>query len=275
MLKRVSGDIYWSVECGTSKQRTLRTKEANPSWYLSGKEVHSSVNAFVINGDESLVFDTLGPASDQKIINDIEEIVGENGLDYIVLSHMEPPHAANGLKIKDHFPDARIVTSTDASHGQMHDLYGIEDAIQVDTGDQFDLGKGYEVEFHRTIFTDMGMTIGMFEHLTKTLFTVDWVGYYHMDGQCGMFADEIAADLDLDSLVRFHSGALYWFKYADSEKVGELLDLVEERYNPEILAPAHGNVIREDTKKYLDMMNDVIHEIKSDGLKEWGEEEEA
>lgn len=252
MYREILDDIYLVQECNVNIFGDL-------SWTEGGGEIHNPINAFLIDDEQSLLFDTLSPQSTGRILDSLDEILDGGDLDYLVPSHPEAPHAGNVLKLQERYPDCTVFAP---DFRAVHDLYYLEGATQVATGDSLDLGD-HVVEFFEPTFPDVSLTFWLFERRTRTIFTVDWAGNPHLDDECLAFVDEIPDDLS-PRIRNYHGNVLPWFRYADPEKTNSAIERLIEEYRPEVLAPAHGSVAREDAAEYMRKVGRVVNEIAID-----------
>jgi len=200
--------MHWIQEPGPAREGIARAvADAGSAWYRPGRTLHISQSAFLLVGEESLLFDTLSPAASDQILADVSEILGERTLDYLVVSHPDVPHAGNTYRILAAHPGARLVAP---ALGDTHELYHLEDALLVAPGDELDLG-GHRVRFVEATFLDAAMSIWMREENTRTLFPVDWLGFPLMDEEFLRCVDELEAPVDVDRLVAGScSGSSTW-----------------------------------------------------------------
>jgi flavorubredoxin len=187
----------------------------------------------------------------------LEEVVGDSGLDYVVPSHPEAPHAGNANAVLEQYPGATLLSS---AYGRGEELYYLDRGRQVESGETLDLG-GHTVEFLEATFPDTAFHIWMKEHTTNTLFTADWMGAPHLAGECLRFADELDSPLSPGQILEFQARALRWLQYADTERVHEAIDDLIQTHHPTIICPAHGTVIREDAETFLEEMKTVVDMI--------------
>lgn len=254
MPREIAPGIHWIYEEGPDRADRFDLDARDPDWYESGREVYIPQCAYLVEGsDATLLFDTLSPARTDHALDAIDELVGDRGFDYLVVSHPDVPHAGNTPAILDEHPEAELIAP---GYGNDHELYQLGDAVKVVEGDTLDLG-GRVVEFHEATFLDAPVSIWMTERETGTLFTVDWMGFPHLDENALSFVDETDRAFDVEQFVEFHSRVLFWYQYVDVEKVQREIDNVIEKFEPEVVAPSHGQVIREDTTDYLELMKDV------------------
>lgn len=247
MARTVEPGFHWIQECGPDRLGSG----------AGGLETHVPQNAYLLDGDESLLFDTLSPAATDQILEEIDEAL-DGSLDYLVPSHPDVPHAGNTRAILDEHPEATLVAP---EYGKAHDLYHLGDAKKVAEGDEIDLG-GFVVEFHEASFPDSAIHVWMSERTTGTLFTVDWLGFPHTGDECHEFVDEMTDEgVETWRLVVLHDFVLFWLKYVDVERTNAEIDTLVESHDPSIVAPAHGQVIREEPKEHMLRMKEVVEQI--------------
>lgn len=61
-------------------------------------------NAYLLADEEGLLFDTLSPASTETVLAELDRRLGDDGLDYLVPSHPDVPHAGNAVAILEDHP---------------------------------------------------------------------------------------------------------------------------------------------------------------------------
>ena len=258
MAREFLPNVYWIQECGKNLgDLAAAMLKGSHNWYQEGREIHIPQNAFLFAGQKTLLFDTLSPASSEEIITELHDVLKERSLDYLVISHTDTPHAGNTFKILQAFPEARLVAPR---YGDAHELYHLEDAFKVGEGDSIDLG-GFIVHFHEATFLDAPISLWMTEENTRMLLPVDWLGMPHMDKECLTCADELDAEVNEDRLHQFHGRVFFWLHYVDVPKTIAEIDRINRLFDPEVIAPAHGLVIRKDAMKYMEMMKGVVQLI--------------
>jgi len=254
MPRQIAEGLYWLYEAGPDRVERFELDRRNPDWYDPDHEVYIPQCAYLLEGeDETLLFDTLSPACTDHVLDALSDLVGEDGLDYLVVSHPDVPHAGNAPTILDAHPGAELVAP---GYGNDHELYQLGEATHVTEGDTIDLGNRV-VEFHEATFLDAPVSVWMTDRRTDTLFTVDWMGFPHLGGDALRFVDETDREFDVEQFVEFHSRVLFWYQYVDVGTVQREIDALLETFDPSIVAPSHGLVIREDATDYVELMKEV------------------
>jgi flavorubredoxin len=259
MAREIESGFYWIQECGSDLHLEVDTDDPS-DWYEPCSETHIGQSAYLLQGEESLLFDTLSPASTEHIVTELNELL-KDGLDYLVVSHPDVPHAGNAPRILEEYPEATLVAPR---YGEDHELYHLEDAMKVGEGDAIDLG-GFTVDFHEATFLDAAMHVWMSERETNTLFPVDWFGFPHNDTECNGFVDEFERPLSVDRLLQFHGRVLFWLQYVDVDKTNAEIDRLAAEYDPDIIAPAHGCVVRDNADEHMRRIKRVVERIDAEG----------
>lgn len=262
MPREVASGIHWIYEAGPDRSSMFDLESRQPDWYNPEQAVLIPQCAYLVEGsDATLLFDTLSPASTEHVLAAVDELVGDGGLDYLVVSHPDIPHAGNTVPILEEHPETTLVAP---EYGNDHELYRLDDALHVGEGDSLDLG-GRVVDFHEAAFLDAPVSVWMTERETGTLFTVDWMGFPHSDEAALSFVDETDSAFDVEQFVEFHSRVLFWYQYVDSDVVEQEIDHLIDKHDPDIVAPSHGQVIREDAHEYMELMKEVPGIIEQRG----------
>ncbi len=251
-------------------QARMDAMDEPPPWYDPAGEVHAQFNAYLFAGEETLLFDTLPPNMRADVLDALDVLLDGQKLDYLVVSHPEAPHGGNAGAILEEHRDAELlVPETD----ELHDLAlgsAVDGHTEVVDGDKLDLGS-HAVEFCRSPMFDLAATTWLYEQETGALFTVDAYGNAHSAGagECGRAVDEIADDPEAFTTQRwlgFHSHTFPWFAYAEPERLAAEVEALVDRFDPDLVAPAHGAPIREDAVGYLRRLVPVIEQISDLGL---------
>ncbi len=250
MHRQLSKGFHWIQELGPDRPGIVdtvraRQSELGTSWCSPGRKIYIPQNAYILEGERTLMLDTLSPASGDTVLGAIAQALGDRPLDYLVISHPDVPHAGNTARILRRYPNATLVAPR---YGDLHALYQLDRAMKVGEGDHIDLG-GRIVRFHEATFLDAPMHLWMSDDETQTLFCVDWMGFPLLDGEALLALDEIVptdvTDVDLmDRYYEFHARVMFWFQYVDVPKVSADMDWVLKHFAPAMMAPSHGPLVR-------------------------------
>lgn len=263
--------VHWINEHGAHKRLTdlyrndpgtLYNSGESPEWFEDDQTIQISVNAFLFIGeDETLLFDSLSPLGTESLVEILDELLDGRDLDYIALSHPDVPHAGGALRLIDSYPDATLIAP---DKGDDHELYYLGDARKVAPGESIDLG-GHVITFREAKFVDAPMSMWITEETKDILITVDWLGYHHTEEECMLFDDELDAELDHERFSLYSSSAEFWYRYADADKVKAEIDYIINEYDPAMVCPAHGMVLRDNPAKYLEREKGSLEYVKEEG----------
>ena len=99
-----------------------------------------SYNAYLIVDEKVCLIDTVEVDFFMPFLKNIQEVLGERPIDYLVVNHMEPDHSGSIALIKKYYPDVKIVGNK-KTFGMMSGFYGVSDGtVEVKNGDFIELG---------------------------------------------------------------------------------------------------------------------------------------
>ncbi len=90
-----------------------------------------SYNSYVILDEKVAVMDTIDERKTDEWFANLENVLNGRTVDYLVISHLEPDHAANIKRAADKFPQAQLVLSAKAKKRCCHsfDIAHLERAL--------------------------------------------------------------------------------------------------------------------------------------------------
>lgn len=221
-------------------------------------EVHTGVWAHLVIGEEKvLLFDTGLPQGWRKFSAQLDAVLGDRQIDYVMPSHPEFPHSGNLPALLDKYPGATAV-------GDMRDyhLHYPEHADRLHTkreGDEIDLGGGYRIRVVEAVLRDMPNTLWAYEVSQRVLFVADGFAYLHRPegsladgdvdvdthspGDCGRISGVGDSFPSLADILHYCSMAFYWSRFRNDSDINfDRLQALLESNPTSILAPSHGNV---------------------------------
>ncbi len=197
-----------------------------------------SYNSYVIIDDKITVMDTVDKRATDEWLCNIEEILDGKEPSYLVISHLEPDHAANIARFADKYPKAQLVgnTKTFAMLPQFFDRDFSDRQIVVGEGDELCLGS------HTLVFTTAPMVhwpevMVTYDKKDKVLFSADGFGKF----------GALDTDEDWDCEARryyFNIVGRYGAQVQSLLKKAAALDI-------EIICPLHGPVLTENLGHYI------------------------
>ena len=208
-----------------------------------------SYNSYVILDEKVAVMDTIDERKTDEWFANLENVLNGRTVDYLVISHLEPDHAANIKRAADKFPQAQLVLSAKAKAmlPQFFDIAHLEErCLVVKEGDTLELGT-HKLHFVMAPMVHWPEAMVTYDDVDKVLFSADGFGSFGaLNGN--VFADEVDFDRDwLDDARRYYTNIVG--KYGASVQT-----LLKKAAGLEIavICPLHGPIWRENLSYILE-----------------------
>ena len=208
-----------------------------------------SYNAYLLIDKKTVLFDTVDWSGCRQLMDNLEYVLGDRPLDYLVVNHLEPDHAASIEIVLNKYKDVKII-SNEKAFMLMHQFgfpVGSHECIEVKEGDTYNFGK-HTVSFVAAPMVHWPEAMVTFDTTNGTLFSADAFGTFGaLDGK--LFADEVNFDRDwLDDARRYLTNIVG--KYGTHiqfllQKAGGILDQIK------FICPLHGPVWRKDLMYFI------------------------
>ncbi len=228
-----------------------------------------SYNSYIIFDDKITIMDTVDARATDEWVKNVEETLDGKKPEYLVISHLEPDHAANIKLIAEKYPDMKLIGN--AKTFQMLPQFFDEDfsdrQVVVKEGDEISLGS-HSLTFVMAPMVHWPEVMVTYEKTEKILFSADGFGkfgaldsedeegwacearryYFNIVGKYGAQVQNLlkkAAALDIQTICPLHGPVL-------KENLGYYLDLYNtwSSYEPEdegvlvAYASIHGNTAK-------------------------------
>lgn len=236
-VREVVKDLYW---IGANDHRTHLFENIHPI------PEGVSYNAYVLLDEKTVLFDTVDWSVCRQLVDNLKYVLNGRSLDYIVVNHVEPDHAASIGEILMIYPNATVISTEKGFFFLNQYGYHIENKIEVRTGDTFSSGS------HNFAFVEIPMVhwpepMVTLDTTNGVLFSADAFGSFKaLDGK--LFADEVDFDRDwLDEARRYYTNIVgkYGVHVQAVLKKAATLPI-------NVICPLHGPVWREDLGYILD-----------------------
>lgn len=230
-VREVVKDLYW---IGANDHRTHLFENIHPI------PEGISYNAYVLLDEKTVLFDTVDWSVCRQLVDNLKYVLNGRSLDYIVVNHVEPDHAASIGEILMIYPNATVISTEKGFFFLNQYGYHIENKIEVRTGDTFSSGS------HNFAFVEIPMVhwpepMVTLDTTNGVLFSADAFGSFKaLDGK--LFADEVDFDRDwLDEARRYYTNIVgkYGVHVQAVLKKAATLPI-------KVICPLHGPVWRED-----------------------------
>lgn len=232
-VRNVTDDIVW---VGASDRRLALFENIFPI------PRGVSYNSYVLMDEKTVLLDTVDAGVAGQFFENLEQVLGDRKLDYLVVNHMEPDHCAMIGDIVRRYPEVQVVGNA-KTFTMMKQFFGTdfaERAVTVKEGDTLSVGK-HTLHFVMAPMVHWPEAMVTYDETDKVLFSADGFGTFGaLNGN--IFADEVDFDRDwLDDARRYYTNIVG--KYGASVqallKKAAGLDIA-------VICPLHGPVWREN-----------------------------
>ena len=237
-----------------------------------------SYNSYVIMDDKITIMDTVDARKTEEWLANLEQVLGAQTPAYLVVSHMEPDHAANIKLLMDKYPHMQVVgnAKTFAMIPQFFHVDLTDRTVVVKEGDTLNLGA-HTLQFFMAPMVHWPEVMVTYEQTEKVLFSADGFGkfgtldtdeawtcearryYFNIVGKYGAQVQALlkkAATLDIHTICPLHGPIL-------KDDLGYYLGKYDvwSKYEPEdegvfiAYASIHGN-----TAKAAKKMAEILEE---------------
>ncbi|MDD4691979.1 FprA family A-type flavoprotein [Eubacterium aggregans] len=195
-VRKVTDDLYW---VGASDRRLALFENIHPI------PRGVSYNAYVLLDEKTVLYDTADWSVGRQFLENVEYVLNGRPLDYLVINHMEPDHAASIEEILLRFPEVTIITTEKAAMFMHQFGFSINDHLdEVSEGDTRCFGK-HTVTFVAAPMVHWPEAMVTFDVTDGILFAADAFGSFcALDGK--LFNDEVNYDRDwIDEARRYYT----------------------------------------------------------------------
>ena len=209
-----------------------------------------SYNSYLLLDEKTVLLDCADLAVMPQFVENIAAALNGRGLDYIVVNHLEPDHAATIEDVIMRYPEAKIVTNAKAANmiRQFFDFDLDSRLMTVGEADTLNTGR-HELHFINAPMVHWPEVMVTYDATDHILFSADAFGTFGaLNGN--IFADEVDFDRDwLDDARRYYINIVgkYGVQVQGLLKKAATLQI-------DLLCPLHGPIWRRDigyfTSKY-------------------------
>ena len=220
-----------------------------------------SYNSYLIVDEKICLVDTVEATFFVNYIKNIQNVIGDRPIDYLIINHMEPDHSGSIALIKKYYPNIKVVGNK-KTFGMMQGFYGIGgDEMEVKNGDKLSLGS-YELTFVLTPMVhwpETMMTLATNQTAT-ILFSGDAFGCFGaLNG--GIVDSEINCDGFWLEMVRYYSNIVGKYGTPVQNALKKLAGV-----NLDYICSTHGPVWHEHIGKVVDMYDRMSRYETEEGL---------
>lgn len=236
-VRKVTEDLYW---IGANDHRLALFENIHPI------PRGVSYNSYLLLDEKTVLFDTIDWSSGRQFLENIEGVLDGRSLDYMVINHVEPDHAASIGEILVRYPDITVVSNEKAFMLMSQFGFGIGDnRVEVSEGDVISFGK-HTITFVQAPMVHWPEAMVSFDTTNGVLFSADAFGSFGaLDGI--LFSDEADFDRDwIDDARRYYTNIVG--KYGPHvqallQKAGSI--------DIKMVCPLHGPLWRKDLGYFI------------------------
>lgn len=199
-------------------------------------------NSYIVVDDKIAVMDTIDERKTDEWLKNLEEALEGRTPDYLVISHLEPDHAANIKRFTEKYPSATLVgnAKTFAMLPQFFEIDGTVEKLTVKEGDTLTLGE-HTLTFIMAPMVHWPEVMVTYESSEKVLFSADGFGKFG------------ALDTDEDWACEARR---YYFNIV-GKYGGPVQTLLKKAAGLEIktICPLHGPILSENLEYYINLYN--------------------
>ena len=195
-------------------------------------------NSYFLSDEKTVLFDTADRRVAAEWLAGVEQTAGGRGIDYLVVSHMEPDHSAAIRLLADRYPAMRIVGNA-KTFQMMRAFFGRDfgdRAVVVGEGDALETGA-HTIRFYMAPMVHWPEVMVSFDERDGVLFSADAFGRFGLPGDAGDWADE-ARRYYVNIVGKYGSSVQTLLKKLSGLPV-------------KTICPLHGPVLTGDLGKYL------------------------
>ena len=237
-VRKVTEDLYW---IGANDHRLALFENIHPI------PRGVSYNSYLLLDEKTVLFDTIDWSSGRQFLENIEGVLDGRSLDYMVINHVEPDHAASIGEILVRYPDITVVSNEKAFMLMSQFGFGIGDnRVEVSEGDVISFGK-HTITFVQAPMVHWPEAMVSFDTTNGVLFSADAFGSFGaLDGI--LFSDEADFDRDwIDDARRYYTNIVG--KYGPHvqallQKAGSI--------DIKMVCPLHGQLWRKDLGYFIE-----------------------
>ncbi len=206
-------------------------------------------NSYIIKDEKTALLDTVDSAIADRFLENVSSVLNGKKLDYIIVNHMEPDHAATLTRVIEKYPEATVVgnTKTLAFIKQFFDIDIDEHFFTVKEGDELSLGK-HILTFVMAPLVHWPEVMVTYDKTDKVLFSADAFGTFGtLSGN--LFSDEYEFGAKEKAEARRYYTNIVG-KYG--AQVSALLTKAS-KLDIDMICPLHGPVWRNNISEIVDL----------------------
>ena len=222
------------------------------SQYIVPKGV--SYNSYIIMDENITIMDTVDKRATDEWFAKVEKALGDKKPAYLVISHLEPDHAANIKRIADKYPEMKLIgnAKTFSMLPQFFEMDLTDRTVVVKEGETISIGA-HTLQFFMAPMVHWPEVMVTYEQSEKVLFSADGSGKFGALSIEDTWACEARR-------YYFNIVGKYGAQVQALLKKAAALDI-------SMICPLHGPILKEDLAYYIGKYNTwSSYEPEDDGV---------
>ena len=239
-VRKMTEDLYW---VGASERRLSLFENAYP--LTNGV----SYNSYLLLDEKTVLIDTVDKSVSGLFFENVDHVLGGRKLDYLIVQHMEPDHAATIGELVLRHPELTIVCNAKTrTMMQNFFTFDIDSRLQlVKEMDTLTTGR-HTFAFVMAPMVHWPEVMVSYDTTTKTLYSADAFGTFGaLNGN--LYADEVNFRTEwLADARRYYTNIVgkYGTQVQALLKKAAALDIA-------IICPLHGPVLKDNLAHYINL----------------------
>jgi len=212
-----------------------------------------SYNTYLIKDEKIALIDTVKKNYIPEYIKNIQNVIADKPIDYLVINHMEPDHSgAVGCLLKL-YPHMQMVGNAKTAE-YLKDFYQVDESRIKIINDQESLSLGKRtLQFFLVPMVHWPETMVTYERSSQILFSGDaFGGFGALQG--GIFDDEVDLAASIDEIRRYFSNIVGKYTAMVLKAIDKLNDIPIR-----IIAATHGPIFRKDPQFIINLYRQWSH----------------
>lgn len=197
-----------------------------------------SYNSYVILDEKITIMDTVDARKTKEWLENVEQVLDGKTPTYLVVSHMEPDHAASIQILMDKYPEMQVVgnAKTFAMIPQFFNVDLTGRTVTVKEGDTLNLGT-HALQFFMAPMVHWPEVMVAYEQTEKILFSADGFGKF--------------GALDADEAWTCEARRYYFNIVGKYGTQVQVLLKKAATLDIQMICPLHGPILKEDLGYYI------------------------
>ena len=220
-----------------------------------------SYNSYIVKGSEkTALIDTVEVGTVLDYIKELKEEIGDSGIDYIVINHMEPDHSGSIPLILAHYPEAKLVGNKQTL-GMVKGFYEVAEDRMMEISDGATLTLGDKtLKFYLTPMVHWPETMMTYVVEDGVLFSGDAFGTFGaLNG--GVVDTEMDTAWYRDEMYRYYSNIVGKYGRFVMRALDKLKDV-----KIEYICSTHGPVWHDKINEVVELYSNLAQYKSEPGV---------